>query len=59
MFAVNPGRLLKHPLCNNCLTTRSTSFDNNFHVDELIGGGDGDHQPFKAFLFYCDFSLIN
>lgn len=50
MFVVSRGRLLKQALYNNCLTT-SNSFDNKFHVDELIGGGDGDHQHFTSLSF--------
>lgn len=40
MFVVNHDRLLKHPLYK-CFST-SDSYDNKFHVDELIGGGDED-----------------
>lgn len=50
MFAVNHGRLLKRPLCNNYLTSRP-SFANKFHDDELIGDRNGNHQPFRSFSF--------
>jgi hypothetical protein len=45
-----PGQPAAASLYNNCLTT-SLSFDNNFHVDELIAGGDGDHRHFRNLSF--------
>lgn len=48
-FAVSHGRPAKHPLYK-CLST-SGPYDNKFHVDELIGGGDEDLRHFRSLSF--------